>query len=163
MAEVSGKVFVKLPGAASATRLTERRTIPVGTTVNATKGRAKLVGAIGGDRQARGEFWAGAFIATQKRKTKLIDLELTGGNFADCGKARTSANRTPHRAQAEGQREGAVPDHGQAHGRHGARHEVDDRGPLRVQHDRHGKGRGRCVSRRRVARRPARPGARGSL
>ena len=93
VAELSGKVFVKLPGAASATRLTERRTIPVGTTVNATKGRAKLVGAIGGDRQARGEFWAGAFIATQKRRTTLIDLELTGGNFSACGKAQTSANR----------------------------------------------------------------------
>jgi hypothetical protein len=93
VAEASGKVFVKPPGAAGFERVTERRTIPVGTTVNASNGRAKLVAAIGGDRRARGEFWAGAFIATQKRKTKLIDLELTGGNFAACGKAKSAANR----------------------------------------------------------------------
>lgn len=93
VAEASGKVFVKTPGAASFERVTERRTIPVGTTVNASNGRAKLIGAIGGDRVARGEFWAGAFIATQKRRTKLIDLELTGGDFSACGKARTAANR----------------------------------------------------------------------
>jgi hypothetical protein len=93
VAQASGKVFVKPPGAASFERVTERRTIPVGTAVNATNGRAKLVAAIGGDRLARGEFWAGAFIATQKRKTKLIDLELTGGDFSACGKARSAANR----------------------------------------------------------------------
>jgi hypothetical protein len=93
VAEASGKVFVKTPGAARFERVSERRTIPVGTTVNATNGRAKLVAAIGGDRLARGDFWAGAFIATQKRKTKLIDLELTGGDFSACGNARTAANR----------------------------------------------------------------------
>jgi hypothetical protein len=93
VAQASGKVFVKTPGAASFERVTERRTIPVGTTVNASNGRAKLIGAIGGDRVARGEFWAGAFIATQKRRTKVIDLELAGGDFSGCGKARSAANR----------------------------------------------------------------------
>jgi hypothetical protein len=91
VAEASGRVFVKPPGAAKFSRVTERRTIPVGTTVNATKGHAKLVAGLGGERRARGTFWAGAFIATQDRDTKQIDLELTGGNLSDCDNARASA------------------------------------------------------------------------
>lgn len=94
VALVSGDVFVKTPGAARASRLRGRRTIPVGTTVNATKGRVKLVGAMTKVQRAKGKFSQGAFIATQaRRKRAVIDLELTGGRFADCGQARTSGAR----------------------------------------------------------------------
>jgi hypothetical protein len=88
---VSGEVFVKPPGA-RASRLTERRTIPVGTRVDATKGRVKLVGVLTHERRSKGVFSKGAFIATQaRRKRAVIDLELTGGDFKGCDAARTSA------------------------------------------------------------------------
>jgi hypothetical protein len=90
---VSGDVFVKPPGA-RVSRLTERRKIPVGTTVNATKGRVKLVGVLTHERRSTGVFSKGAFIATQaRRKRAVINLELTGGDFDGCDAARSSALR----------------------------------------------------------------------
>jgi hypothetical protein len=82
---LSGDVFVKRPGDARASRLRGRRVIPVGTTVNASKGRVKLVGALTRVRRSKGTFSEGAFIATQRRRKRaIIDLELTGGNFGGC-------------------------------------------------------------------------------
>jgi hypothetical protein len=94
VALVSGDVFLKRPGAARATRLRGRRVIPVGTAVNTTKGRVKLVGALTRVRRSKGVFSQGAFIATQaRRKRAVIDLELTGGNFGTCtAPARTALN-----------------------------------------------------------------------
>lgn len=84
---VSGTVTVKKPGRARASRLSRRRTvIPVGSTVNATKGKVRLVGAVrrSGGSQA-GVFYAGAFRATQARRDRaVIDLKLVGGNFSGC-------------------------------------------------------------------------------
>ena len=91
VALVSGDVFVKGPGAARASRLTERRTIRVGSTVNATKGQVKLVGALTREKRSTGVFSEGAFIATQaKRKRAVIDLQLTGGNPESCDTTTTA-------------------------------------------------------------------------
>ena len=92
VALVSGDVYLKRPGAARSSRLKGRRVIPVGTTVNTTKGRVKLTGALTRVRRSTGTFSEGAFIATQRRRKRaVIDLELTGGNFASCsGGARAS-------------------------------------------------------------------------
>ncbi|MGH2837989.1 MAG: hypothetical protein ACRDJY_06535 [Thermoleophilaceae bacterium] len=85
VALVSGDVFVKKPGAGRASRLTGRRTIRVGSTVNATKGSVKLVGSFTRKKRSKGVFSEGAFIATQaKRKRSVIELELTGGDIAGC-------------------------------------------------------------------------------
>ena len=85
VALVSGDVFLKQPGKAGASRLRGRRVIPVGTTVNASKGRVKLTGALTRVKRSKGTFSEGAFIATQaRRKRAVIDLELTGGNFGTC-------------------------------------------------------------------------------
>jgi len=92
VALVSGDVFLKRPGAARSSRLTERRTIPVGTTVNATKGRVKLVGAFTREARAKGTFSQGAFIASQaRRKRSVIDLQLTGGSFKGCDEGARAA------------------------------------------------------------------------
>lgn len=91
---VSGTVTVKKPGSARASRLTRRRrTIPVGSTVNATKGKVRLMGAVkrSGGTQA-GVFYSGAFKASQARRDRaVIDLKLVGGDFSGC-EAATVAN-----------------------------------------------------------------------
>ena len=93
VSSVSGTVLVKPTGTASYSRLRGRRTIPVGSTVNATRGKVRLVGAVDrrGGTQA-GVFYGGAFRAGQARRNRaVIDLELVGGSFAGCGSASTSA------------------------------------------------------------------------
>jgi hypothetical protein len=94
VALVSGDVFVKRPGQAGSSRLRGRRIIRVGSTVNATKGRVKLTGALTRVKRSKGTFSEGAFIATQaRRKRAVIDLEMTGGNFGTCtAAARTALN-----------------------------------------------------------------------
>ena len=85
--KVSGTVFVKPRGGARIALSREPQTIPVGSTVNATRGKVRLVGAVrrSGGKQA-GVFYAGAFKARQaRRKRAVIDLQLVGGNFAGCG------------------------------------------------------------------------------
>lgn len=90
VALVSGDVFVKKPGAGRASRLTGRRTIRVGSTVNATKGSVKLVGAFTRKKRAKGVFSEGAFIATQaRRKRSVIELDLTGGDYSGCDESTT--------------------------------------------------------------------------
>jgi hypothetical protein len=91
VALVSGDVFVTKPGGARTARLTERRRIPVGSTVDATKGKVKLVGAFTRKKRAKGVFSEGAFIATQaKRKRSIVELELTGGDESGCESARAA-------------------------------------------------------------------------
>ena len=92
VSKVSGTVLVKPPGSVRAARLTERRTIPVGSTVNATKGKVRLVGAVkrsGG--RAAGVFYSGAFRATQARRARaVIDLKLVGGRPGVCAGTQSS-------------------------------------------------------------------------
>ena len=96
VSKVSGTVLVKPPGSARASRLTrERRTIPVGSTVNATKGKVRLVGAVNrsGGKQA-GLFYSGAFKATQARRARaIIDLKLVGGDPGVCDAAQSGNAR----------------------------------------------------------------------
>ena len=87
---VSGGVLVKTPGGGRSFRLTRRtRKIPVNSTVDATKGRVRLAGAVTrrGGRWA-GVFYGGAFKATQARRARaMIDLKLVGGSSAGCAAA----------------------------------------------------------------------------
>jgi len=93
VSRVSGTVLVREPGSARASRLTrERRTIPVGSTVNATSGKVRLVGAVrrSGGKQA-GLFYSGAFKATQARRARaIIDLKLVGGDPGVCAAAQSA-------------------------------------------------------------------------
>ena len=98
VAKVSGTVLVKPPAGARFSLGREPRIIPVGSTVDAVRGKVRLVGAVkrSGGRQS-GVFYAGAFRASQARRDRaVIDLKLVGGSFAGCGaegSARASGRR----------------------------------------------------------------------
>jgi hypothetical protein len=103
-----GVVTVTPKKARRATRLRTATVLPVGSTVDATRGKVKLTSA----RNSRGTLQTGVFngapfVVTQDR-TGLTDLKLTGGDFSACATAIGSvhAAATPRRRLA-----------GRAHGR----------------------------------------------
>jgi hypothetical protein len=82
----SGTVKVKLPGSGQFVELGEGQQIPVGTTVDVTKGRVTLVAA--GSAQA--DFYAGVFKLAQTKGAKpLTTLKLVGK--LSCAKGNASA------------------------------------------------------------------------
>jgi hypothetical protein len=94
VAPVSGVVLVRLRGQKKFTRLTAGKQVPVGSTVDATRGVVRLTsaGKTKGTTQAA-NFYQGIFVIAQSAKTGVTDLSLTGGSFAACpsGRARRSA------------------------------------------------------------------------
>jgi hypothetical protein len=94
---VSGKVRVKPFGAASYRVLTATRTIRMGSTVDATRGRVKVTAATGSGRATQsGEFYDGAFKVSQARaRAAVVELRLARGDFSRCGRAsaRTAQSR----------------------------------------------------------------------
>ena len=88
---VSGEVFVKLPGSSTFARVTHDSQIPVGATVDATRGRVRIVTAVKGGGLQSSDFFQGVFVVTQA-KTGLATMALAGGNFAACGRARRGAS-----------------------------------------------------------------------
>jgi hypothetical protein len=78
-----GTVTVKPRGGKLAT-LRYATAIPVGSTVNTTKGTVLLVTAGKGKVTYSGTFSQGAFVVTQRKKDALTDLTLTGGDFSTC-------------------------------------------------------------------------------
>jgi hypothetical protein len=85
---VSGKVTVTPPGAREAVPLTRARAIPMGSTIDTSRGKVKVVTTKGGGKTQFGTFSKGAFRITQtKGKRPLTDLKLTGGNFGACASA----------------------------------------------------------------------------
>jgi hypothetical protein len=104
---VSGDVFIKFPGGAGTasasqaapkgfTRLQGSATIPVGSTLDTSRGRVRLRSAADirkGTQQ--GEFFDGVFKIGQVRKPRgkarkrpiglITDLTLSGGSFSRCG------------------------------------------------------------------------------
>jgi hypothetical protein len=91
---VKGTVLVRAPGATKFTPLpTEAAEIPVGSTIDATKGTVKMVTATGkGTKTQSGSFGGGAFIVKQRKGTQgLTELALQGGNLKGCPKAKRAA------------------------------------------------------------------------
>jgi hypothetical protein len=106
---VSGDVFVKLPAGAGAgavrasqaapkgfTRLQGSATVPVGSTLDTSRGRIRLRSAADTRKHTQtGQFFDGVFKITQVRKPRgkarkrpigiITDLTLSGGSFARCG------------------------------------------------------------------------------
>jgi hypothetical protein len=64
-------------------KLTKATAIPVGSTVDTTRGTVLLVSAADAHTQQSGTFSGGAFVVTQQRDG-LTDLQLTGGDFSRC-------------------------------------------------------------------------------
>ena len=82
---VSGTVKVKLKNGKFRT-LGANESIPLGSTVDATKGRVRLTSAAGGGKTQTADFYKGQFKITQtKGKKPITQLELNG--TLSCGKA----------------------------------------------------------------------------
>jgi sugar lactone lactonase YvrE len=100
VAPEKGVVLIKLPPGASARAsglsaaaatgfvpLTAARTVPVGSTLDTTKGTVKLSTATnssGGTQD--GHFSQGQFKVLQARKNPLTTISMTGGNLSSCSK-----------------------------------------------------------------------------
>ena len=75
---VSGTVLIKLKGG-KFRRLRDDEAIPLGSTVDATKGRVNITSAAGGGKTQSGDFYQGMFVITQTRGAKPItQLALAG-------------------------------------------------------------------------------------
>jgi hypothetical protein len=82
----AGLVSIRLPGHRLFVALTRAAQLPVGTTVNATRGTVKLTSAIDlKGRTKTGRFTGGSFVVRQSRGAHpLTRLALAGGSFAAC-------------------------------------------------------------------------------
>jgi hypothetical protein len=87
---VSGQVLIKLPGANAFAPLSHDSQIPVGATVDATKGRVRIVIAQPNGKLQTSDFFQGVFLVTQARNG-LATMVLSGGSFGACGNARRGA------------------------------------------------------------------------
>jgi hypothetical protein len=83
IAPVSGKVLVRLPHTDKFVPLTELRTVPFGTIVDATAGHVTVTAALPGGGDESGEFFGGQFLLTQ-RKNGVVLVTLAGGQGVSC-------------------------------------------------------------------------------
>ena len=100
----SGTVKVRRPGSSAFTTLRAGQQLPVGTTVDVTKGRVTLVAAAnkaGGTMQ--GGFYDGTFKFTQTKGAKpLTSLRLTDKLSCGSGKANAAAKKRKRRLWGDG-------------------------------------------------------------
>jgi hypothetical protein len=81
----TGTVRVKLPGEQQFRPLTELETVPVGSTVDTTTGKARITTAsAAGDLQSAA-FFGSLFKVLQRDGRTLSTMRLVGGNFDSCG------------------------------------------------------------------------------
>ena len=135
---VSGTVLIKGRNG-KFRRLRADEAIPVGSTVDATKGRVHITSAAGGGKTQAGDFYKGAFVITQTRGSKPITQLALSGKLScpkKSKKKKASTSAEEEGPAAVGRRQGPLPHEGQARRRHRQGHEVADRGPLR-QHEGH--------------------------
>jgi len=91
-ARTSGKVLVREKGSNKFHVLTGTESIPVGSSIDATRGKVKLASAKKGGGTQSTVFFDGRFNVRQSRRTALTDVRLEGGNFSSCrGGARSAA------------------------------------------------------------------------
>ncbi len=98
LAPVSGKVLIRVPGAAYSSQLTGASTVPVGTVVDTTGGRVRLTSANPqpGSVQS-GQFFGGTFQIRQMRSAGGLVSLLLRDNLTRSGCARRRAGRRPPR------------------------------------------------------------------
>lgn len=91
----SGAVLVRAPGATRFVPLTADQSLPVGTVVDARKGRVRIT-ASDGTKTFFADFYQGVFqIAQLAKKGATADIKLFGGSFTGCPKGvRAAANKT---------------------------------------------------------------------
>lgn len=93
-AAVSGRVLARLPGTARFVRVTSSEGLPVGTVVDARRGRVRIT-ATSGAASYSADFYQGQFVLAQVAKNgATADIKLFGGSFRGCpGAPRASVNR----------------------------------------------------------------------
>jgi 6-phosphogluconolactonase (cycloisomerase 2 family) len=89
---VSGKVYVKLPGSKKFIPLSQAKTLPIGTVIDARHGTVELVFAKPGGGTMEGQYWQGEFTFAQA-KNGNVTVTLVGGDLAAC--KRTSKRHAP--------------------------------------------------------------------
>jgi hypothetical protein len=101
--KVSGTIRIKLKNGKFRT-LGANESIPLGSTIDATKGRVRLTSAAGGGKVQTGDFYKGAFVITQTKGSKPItQLALSGAlSCAKGKKASTSAKKKVRRLWGDG-------------------------------------------------------------
>ena len=90
VAVVSGVVLVRVPGSSNFVPLRGGDVIPVGSLVDATKGRVRVTIALPGGKLQSTDFFQGVFRLTQV-KSGLATMALAGGNFKVCGRSSSAA------------------------------------------------------------------------
>lgn len=92
-----GKVKIKLPGTNKYVPLEELKEIPVGATVDATKGKVKLTSIDPDGTEQSADFFGGVFKVKQKEGANLVVLELldTGVCPATRSSSRAAASLLP--------------------------------------------------------------------
>lgn len=100
VAPVSGSVDVQLPGSTTFVPLDALGTVPIGSTVDTTKGTVQVVVSAGAGVVNTATFNSGVFTLKQaKHKGATADAVLTGSSFKNCPKA--SAHKSAHTATSK--------------------------------------------------------------
>ena len=85
IALVEGTVLVRPKGEKQFHRLTVSELVPIGSTIDTRNGRVGLTSAVDTYGAVRtGEFWAGLFVVTQRRRTNAVTELLLRGRLANC-------------------------------------------------------------------------------
>ena len=121
--KVSGTVRIRLKNGKFST-LGANESIPLGSTVDATKGRVRLTSAAGGGKTQTADFYKGQFKITQtKGKKPITQLELNA--HAELRRQGVSGGQEEEEGpQPVGRRQGALPHQGPPRGGDRARHQV---------------------------------------
>lgn len=88
---VKGTVTIQLPGSDAFVSLEDSTAIPIGSTLDTTKGTLRVVTSDAAGGSQTGDFYDGVFRLTQKKGAALTDLKLSGGSFKSCPKARKAS------------------------------------------------------------------------
>ena len=83
---VSGTVLIQVPGSTKFVQLRKGDVIPVGSIVDATKGRVRITIALPNGTLQSSDFFQGIFKVTQA-KAGLATMVLRGGSFGKCGRS----------------------------------------------------------------------------
>lgn len=94
VAPVSGTVLVRPKGQKTFHKLTGIESIPTGSTVDTRRGRVSLTSAVDTYGAVRtGEFWAGLFKVSQRRRTDAVTELALRGRLENCGRASAAAKK----------------------------------------------------------------------
>jgi hypothetical protein len=83
---VSGTVLIQIPPSNKFVPLRPGDVVPVGSVIDATKGRVRITIKLPNGKLQSSDFYQGVFRVTQA-KSGLATMVLTGGNFRACGRA----------------------------------------------------------------------------